>query len=248
MCNLRCAWLKENGDGSICDTPYSSFHPETNKFQIDDIIEIIAKNAWQGDQKTLSHIVISGGEPTMQTESLIDLTSRLHGLGYHITIETNATIFNEELTKYVDLFSMSPKLSSSIPIESHLKNTTVKFNPFWKFQHEKLRKDLEVIQQYIQSCYGYTIDRDTLRSERFVDKDFQLKFVVSTPEDIEEIKNDFLNSLKGWYSEDVILMPEGITREELHEKSKWVVEACIENGWRFTPRLHIDIFGNKVGL
>ena len=40
-CNLRCAWLGADGQGSPCDTPYSSHKPEKNIMEIDDIIEIV---------------------------------------------------------------------------------------------------------------------------------------------------------------------------------------------------------------
>lgn len=34
-------------------------------------------------------------------------------LRFHLTLETNATLFDPELARYIDLFSLSPKLSSS---------------------------------------------------------------------------------------------------------------------------------------
>jgi 7-carboxy-7-deazaguanine synthase len=45
----------------------------------------------------------------------------------------------------------------------------------------------------------------------------------------------------------VLLMPQGITREDLDKKSKWLVELCKEEGFRYCPRLHIDLYGNTLG-
>ena len=121
-CNLRCAWKGLDGNGSLCDTPYSSHNAETNHMEIDEIIDIVIENTVP---QYINHVVISGGEPTMQSEALLELLKRLKNLNYHITIETNATRFNDEFCKYIDLVSMSPKLSSSTPWVENLKNSGV---------------------------------------------------------------------------------------------------------------------------
>lgn len=219
-CNLRCSWIGADGNGSPCDTPYSSHHPEKNMMSIDDIITIVQHNIGNMD-----YVVISGGEPTMQKD-LAELAFRLSTMGLHVTIETNGTIFNKDLTNYVSLMSISPKLKSSTPWKDNLKGTGIEFNDKWANRHERDRKNIKVIQQYIDSGV-----------------DFQLKFVVSNPADILEIENDFLNKLDCWSPDDIVLMPEGTSSEMLQQRSKWAIAAAIERGWRFTPRLHIDLFG-----
>lgn len=69
------------------------------------------------------------------------------------------------------------------------------------------------------------------------------KFVVDKKNDIKEIK-DFLkkNDIK---KEKVLLMPQGITKRDITEKSKWLAEICKKENLRFSPRLHINIWGNK---
>ena len=47
--------------------------------------------------------------------------------------------------------------------------------------------------------------------------------------------------------EKILLMPEGITQEALRARQTWLVEVCKRTGWRYSPRLHIDLFGNKRG-
>lgn len=65
------------------------------------------------------------------------------------------------------------------------------------------------------------------------------KFVVSSLQDIEEI----LHLVKTYEMKEVYLMPEGITKEELAEKEEIVKNLCIENGFYFSPRLHITELG-----
>ena len=66
-CNLRCAWVGLDGNGSLCDTPYSSHNPEKNQMEVEDIVKIVVENT---REQNINHVVISGGEPTMQTDAL----------------------------------------------------------------------------------------------------------------------------------------------------------------------------------
>jgi 7-carboxy-7-deazaguanine synthase len=42
-------------------------------------------------------------------------------------------------------------------------------------------------------------------------------------------------------------MGQGKTTRELRDKTKWIIEACKEYGFGYTPRLHIELFGNRRG-
>ena len=72
------------------------------------------------------------------------------------------------------------------------------------------------------------------------------KFVVQSEPDLAEVE-----ALCGAYmvpSERVVLMPEGRTPEDLHERSPWLAEVCTQRGYRFSTRLHILIWGDKRGV
>jgi 7-carboxy-7-deazaguanine synthase len=45
----------------------------------------------------------------------------------------------------------------------------------------------------------------------------------------------------------VLLMPEGTSVEALQARYPLLIEACKAFGYRLSPRLHIDLFGNKRG-
>ena len=75
--------------------------------------------------------------------------------------------------------------------------------------------------------------------------DIQMKFVVSSPHDLAEIEG-LLAALPGVQPGDVMLMPEG-TKPPEPAATDWVVRACIERGWRYCRRLHIDLFGDTRG-
>jgi len=44
------------------------------------------------------------------------------------------------------------------------------------------------------------------------------------------------------------LMPEGTTREAVRERGRWIAEACKSSGYRYSPRLHVDLWGDRRGV
>ena len=71
------------------------------------------------------------------------------------------------------------------------------------------------------------------------------KFVIVEPEDIEEVC-----ALRDRYAmpqQRIILMPEGRTVEAVQDRSRWVSEACVKEGFRFSTRLHILLWGDQRG-
>jgi 7-carboxy-7-deazaguanine synthase len=225
-CNLRCAWKGLDGKGSLCDTPYSSHNPEKNNMEIDEIVRIVKDNT---KPQNINHVVISGGEPMLQFKPLRELTQKLKEEGFHITLETNATIYDEEVAENIDLVSMSPKLSTSTPWESNLKDTGVQYNEKWANKHEKLRISIDKIQSFIdvRNKFG---------------NDFQLKFVVADDKDIKEVES-ILGQLNNFEPSDIMLMPEGVNVDTLNKRTGWIAEQALMRGWRFCPRLHIMMFG-----
>ena len=71
------------------------------------------------------------------------------------------------------------------------------------------------------------------------------KFVVAEPADLAEIA-----ALQASYDipgERLFVMPEGTDSTTLRARSKWLAEAALDAGWRFTDRLHIHLYGDTRG-
>jgi 7-carboxy-7-deazaguanine synthase len=167
------------------------------------------------------HVVVTGGEP-MIAHAIVELTKELKEAGLHITVETAGTV---AAAVCCDLMSISPKLSNSTP------NNATPFVPEagkWAAQHERLRYQPGVLRELMT---GY---------------EYQLKFVVTSPADLEEIEA-ICDEIKADL-EKVILMPEGTTRSTVTERSLWLVDICKSRGFRFSPRLHIDLWGDRRGV
>lgn len=217
-CNLRCNWQTDSGRESPCDTAYAAYDIKTTRtLSVETISAIVRQNTGN-----IRHIVITGGEPFLQAKELQGLCRLLKQDGYHLTIETNATLFDRTVADDIDLFSMSPKLASSAPSSSDSEN------------HHRLRISIEIIQRFIDHARQNT-------------KDFQLKFVCASDGDITEIQS-ILSQLHGWKNEDVLLMPLGGDAKELRLNTQKTLEHCICNGWRYCDRLHISLFGAKAGV
>jgi 7-carboxy-7-deazaguanine synthase len=230
-CNLRCIWQLPDGSFSRCDTPYASFDTKgSNELETSEIVKLVKHNLGP-----IRHIVITGGEPLLQKSGLAELTASLKKeFDVHITVETNGTIFDKDVANHIDLFSISPKLLNSVPNEKKLKALGLKPSGPLSYHGEK-RLNLKALQSYLDFCTNNATD-------------LQLKFVVGLPEDELEIKDNYLKHLNGWKPENIMVMPLGATPDELRQTTSMVLEMAIRNGWRFTPRVHIDLFGSKPGV
>jgi 7-carboxy-7-deazaguanine synthase len=76
---------------------------------------------------------------------------------------------------------------------------------------------------------------------------YQLKFVYSGEDSVKEIK-EILSKLPYVNEENVMLMPEGTTNDQLSKISQECADVCIREGWQFCDRLHIRIWGDKRGV
>lgn len=201
-CNLRCNW---------CDTPYASWNPEGRPLEVPEILTEVARYPAR-------HVVLTGGEP-MIAPGIHDLAFCLQEEGYHITIETAATVAPNGIA--CDLASLSPKLAHSAP-DARLDDT-------WRRKHEELRWQPDVVQRWIAAG------------------NYQLKFVVGTEADLAEIEAMIAETACAVPPSKVLLMPEGTTVEGLRAKAGWLGELCKARGYRYAPRLHIELYGNKRG-
>src|SRR5262249_2993586 len=81
---------------------------------------------------------------------------------------------------------------------------------------------------------------------RFRDLDAWFKFVVGDDRDVDE--GLALQARHGLPTERIILMPLGLTRAEQEARTPAVVAQCRRHGFRFSPRLHILIWGPRRGV
>ncbi|MFC7198659.1 7-carboxy-7-deazaguanine synthase QueE [Halospeciosus flavus] len=203
----------------FCDSYHTSWEPTHDWLAVEDVVEEVASH------DDAEHVVLTGGEPFVHDAS-VDLLERLDARGYHTTVETNGTIFRDAP---VDLASVSPKLASSTPTPER----DPKGEGEWAEKHESRRLDVDTLAELVETY------------------ETQLKFVVTGREDLDEI-DDLVARVRETAdatvaNDDVLLMPEGATRESLDENRETVARLAMEYGYRYTPRLHVDLWNDAPG-
>lgn len=77
------------------------------------------------------------------------------------------------------------------------------------------------------------------------------KFVVANPADLDEILQ-LTNKCQALTGQSltgrVFLMSEARTKQELAEKETWLTEICKQNGFFYSDRLHIRLYGDRRGV
>jgi 7-carboxy-7-deazaguanine synthase len=120
-----------------------------------------------------------------------------------------------------------PVACDLMSISPKLANSTPD-DPFWGPQHDRTRLPMDTLARLIASY------------------DYQLKFVVAEPVDMGEILR--LVSELSAPKENVILMPEGRSADAIRAKAQWLAPLCLQHGFRYSPRVHVDIWGDKRGV
>jgi 7-carboxy-7-deazaguanine synthase len=212
-----------------CDT-YASIYPEFKHFnkqaEVDEVVEhllsLTPNGKWIQDNGQDVHLILTGGEPLLAWQRLyVELFEhpRMRDLK-NVTFETNTTQpLHNELYDYL--------------------NNSDRLTITWSCSPK-----LSVSGEPWETAIKPDIAREYTRVS---DSELYLKFVVATQDDFEEVERA-VDAYRGAGVQcPVYLMPLGGRSEEYALNVKDVAEACMEKGWRFTPRLHISLFGNAWG-
>ncbi|WP_049923072.1 7-carboxy-7-deazaguanine synthase QueE [Halopiger djelfimassiliensis] len=201
----------------FCDSYHTSWEPTHAWMDLDEILSEVESHG-------ADHVVLTGGEPLLHEES-VALLEALDDRGYHTTVETNGTIYRDAP---IDLASVSPKLESSTPTPERAPDDADASR--LEDRHESDRIDIDSLARLVETY------------------EFQLKFVVTDADDMPELEA-LLGTLRDEATvpirdEDVLLMPEGATRNRLAETRSRVADLAMEYGYRYTPRLHVDLWND----
>lgn len=224
-CPLRCQFSYHD----FCDSWYTSWHPKKGIVSF-DVVEYFVKK-----HPHISHVMITGGSPTMHEDLLVRLVKMCKKYDKHVTIETEGSKF---VQTEADMISLSPKFENSKPIPGSYTPAGRLVTEQHVVQHEKKRLNWEEMGKLIKNH-----------------PEFQIKPVVSNISDLEEIDSE-LNKLtfylnQQWrpvYFDNIYLMPAGGTREELDKRRVELMEYCVRTGYNYTERLQIVAYNNKIGV
>jgi 7-carboxy-7-deazaguanine synthase len=212
-----------------CDT-YASIYPEFKHFnmnkEVDEVVEhlisLTPNGKWTQDNGQDIHLIMTGGEPLLAWQRLyIDLFEhpKMKDLK-NVTFETNTTqLLHEDFKNYL--------------------NEQTRFAVTWSCS-PKLSVSGEPWSTAIKP--NVAVDYNGVDNS-----DMYLKFVVADRRDIDEAGKAVEEYRREGINCPVYLMPLGGRSEEYNLNVQEVANICMERGWRFTPRLHISLFGNAWG-
>ena len=219
-CTHRCYF---GNSGGWCDTWHASIHPQKGQFCFQDIIELCEKHPH------IKEIMLTGGAPTMHPEIMNTISHFAYQHHIFVTLETEGSHFVK--TDYpLDLISLSPKLSNSIPTLGEITPKGKTVDDQFIAQHNKLRLNIDAMRAMID-----------------YHKDYQFKPICDgSADNIDEITAliDVLSIPK----HKVYLMPAGATRQTMIQQYPIIMELALKQGFHFTGRDHIIAFDTKLGV
>ena len=212
-----------------CDT-YASIYPEfkhlNRKAGVDEVVEhllsLTPNGKWVQDNGQDVHLIMTGGEPLLAWQRL-----------------------------YIELFE-HPRMQDLKNVTFETNTTQHLHDEFYNYLRDQDRFEVTWSCSPKLSVSGEPWDTaikpSVAREYSLVDgSSMYFKFVVADRTDIDEAGRAVDEYRARGIEAPVYLMPLGGRSEEYNLNVQEVANVCMERGWRFTPRLHISLFGNAWG-
>jgi organic radical activating enzyme len=214
-----------------CDS-YASWHPAfkhlsptvTTEDLVDQMLALTPNNMWVQNNGNDVHLVITGGEPLLGWQrAYAELLEhpRMADLK-NITFETNGT---QELHNSFSEYLL--KWAKEKPEREVTFSVSAKLSASGETAEDAIRP--EVVSMY--QVYGHTY----------------LKFVVETVDHVDEAVRAVDAFRAGGFTGSVYLMPQGGVVDPYESNKLNIANICCERGFNYSPRLHVDLWGNGWG-
>ena len=217
-----------------CDS-YASWDPRfkhlspmlENEAVVDRLLELTPNSKWMQNNGNDVHLVITGGEPLLGWQrSYQDLLSndRMKDLK-NITFETNGTQkLKEDFKDYLLAwtFDRGSNYKSDITF-----SVSAKLSASGEKWEDAIKPEIVVDYEKYGTAY--------------------LKFVVENPDDFDEVDRAVKAYREAGFQGVVYIMPVGGV-VSVYENNKFnVADECMNRGYNYSPRLHVDLWGNSWG-
>lgn len=221
-----------------CDS-YASWHPafkhlspnQTTEELVDNMLKLTPNNRWVQANGNDVHLVITGGEPLLGWQRAYgELLSNPNMADLkNLTFETNGT---QELHDDFEHFLMDWTLNPRGGIGRRGKDAltfsvSAKLSASGELWEEAIRPDIVMSYANIGTTY--------------------LKFVVETDEHIEDARRATKEYRAAGFTGNIYLMPQGGIVAPYEKNKVRIADICCAEGWNYSPRLHVDLWGNGWG-
>ena len=209
-----------------CDS-YASWHPAFKKFSpmletseiADRMHNMIPMNMWKQPNGADVHLVVTGGEPLLGWQKAFnEVFDDCIDKGLrYITFETNGT---QKLHPEMKAYLQDYDYDVTFSVSAKLPVSGEK----WE---DAIKPDN--ILEYAEIGTPY------------------LKFVTATEQDVEDVDRAVVEYRNAGFKGDVFIMPVGGLPESYHLNTKAVAELAMNRGYKYSPRLQVDIWRNEWG-
>lgn len=230
-CNLCCGGYEnlqrdredmepEDDATWVCDT-IEVWREATKSYDAEELVDTWDDMGWLSHLDTGGHLILTGGEPTMShnRKGILPLMRELSMRGA-------IRPFTEVETNG----TIRPTEEMAYFINQW--NVSLKLSNSGMERGERINED--AIEWFINA---HQEDKTS---------DAHFKFVVSREEDVQEILK--LVTEFDIPEEMILLMPAGATQEELARTREKVARLCMQTGWRYTPRLQVNVWDQATGV
>jgi organic radical activating enzyme len=213
-----------------CDS-YASWHPKFKHLSpsyettevVNKMLELTPNNSWVQANGNDVHLVITGGEPLLGWQRAYPellVNARMADLK-NITFETNGT---QELSKDFRSFLTQWNVSSDREITFSVSAKLSASGEKWEDAVKP-----EIVRSYEEFGTVY------------------LKFVVEKPSDFDEVDRAVVEYRKAGFTGVVYIMPVGGVVSVYNGNKFNVADEAMLRGYYYSPRLHVDLWGNSWG-
>jgi 7-carboxy-7-deazaguanine synthase len=219
-----------------CDS-YASWHPafkhlspsQPTEELVERMLSLTPNNQWVQNNGNDVHLVITGGEPLLGWQRAYgELLShpRMSDLK-NITFETNGTQeLHADFRHFLLDWTLNPRLGKKGP-GALTFSVSAKLSASGEKWEEAIRPD--IVMSYADIGHTY------------------LKFVVETDEHIQDAVRATDEYRRAGFKGTIYLMPQGGVVQPYDANKLRIANICVEQGWNYSPRLHVDLWGNGWG-
>ena len=228
MCNLTCIGFKSEDAPFGCDS-YVSWSKK-NKMTFEEIAQFFEKNDYHTKLKQGALLKITGGEPFIQQKNLLEFVKFIHDRwGFN---DYDGPVYKQEAEKptlFIDFETNGTLMPDDEWVESGKWVCTFTTSP--KLSNNGDPED----KRYKPDVLKYLVDNDAC-----------FKFVAKKESDLDEVFEKFIKSDIALLPENVWVMPMCGSRKELTEVGPIVAEICKKHGFKFSNRLHLQIWDKAL--
>ena len=216
-----------------CDS-YASWHPKfkhlSPSYETSEVVEkmlaLTPNGRWAQDNGNDVHLVITGGEPLLGWQRVYpEMFEAIEMRDLkNLTFETNGTQeLHDDFRQYLQDWVGIP----SITERQITFSVSAKLSPSGEKWEDAIKP--EIVCSYQELGYTY------------------LKFVVERPEDFEEVERAVFEYRMEGFKGPVYIMPVGGV-VSVYDANKFnIADECMKRGYYYSPRLHVDLWGNSWG-